>query len=270
MILLLSLTANAHCDNQYLTAGEVAGITAGTGAFFLTGQLLKHFDSTRTSLIQGPLPLEATLQRSLGGQCGLGKRNFLDDAAGSAYTPIACGLILFAADLSLPQGDKTKTTAQDMFLYISGLMGTKAVTDISKGIFARPRPFPCLEPEMAPQRAERDWAYDHHSFFSGHTSSAFFSTTFLNIRLRSIMRSELSSEDYRDWRWASPTVLFSWASFVGWTRIQAYKHYLSDVIMGAAAGMLIAELFHSFAGDLDQSATGNGDPQMLFRLSFSF
>ena len=55
------------------------------------------------------------------------------------------------------------------------------------------------------------------------------------------MRQELHAGEYRDYRWAPPTVLFSWASFVGWSRIHAYKHFVSDVMVGAAVGVLPAE-----------------------------
>ena len=61
------------------------------------------------------------------------------------------------------------------------------------------------------------------------------------------MRQELHPGEYRDYRWAPPTLLFSWATFVGWSRIHAYKHFVSDVLVGAAVGVLMAELFYRFA-----------------------
>lgn len=86
------------------------------------------------------------------------------------------------------------------------------------------------------------------------------------------MRRELSADDYRDYRWISPTVLFGWASFVGWSRLHAYKHYLSDVILGSMAGWLLAELFFSLLDDADSAdmKTAGESPQMLFKLGFSF
>ena len=51
---------------------------------------------------------------------------------------------------------------------------------------------------------------------------------------------------YDKYSWLSPATAFSWATFVGWTRIHAYKHFPTDIIVGAAAGILMAELFYSF------------------------
>jgi membrane-associated phospholipid phosphatase len=62
------------------------------------------------------------------------------------------------------------------------------------------------------------------------------------------MRHELTPSEYDGWNWAPPTILFSWASFVGWSRIHSYKHFFTDVAAGALAGFLVAELFYSFNG----------------------
>lgn len=126
------------------------------------------------------------------------------------------------------------------------------MTDIYKGLFARVRPLVHMYPEIAAQRQEYDYRYDRRAFFSGHTSSAFFSMAYLNLRARAIMRHHMTPSDYRDWRWVSPTVCFSWASFVGLSRIHAWKHYFSDIALGALAGWLLAELFFSLDDVVNQ------------------
>ena len=246
LLVVLLLTSSVR-GGDYLSGGEVVAIGGGSAGLFVLGRQINRFDSTRSIFWQQPTSIEKKLQYALGGTYYPGKTNFVDGKTGSAITPVAALLILTASDLAYPQGDKSKSFAQDQFLFVTGIGATKAVTGIAKGLFRRQRPMLALEPDLAAQRTKSDFRYDHQSFVSGHASSAFFSMTFLNLRLRSIMRSEMSAENYRSWRWAPPVVCFSWASYVGWSRISLFKHYVTDVAAGALTGWLLAELFSSFA-----------------------
>lgn len=60
------------------------------------------------------------------------------------------------------------------------------------------------------------------SFPSGHTSFAFAGAEFI--------RKEYG------WAWGAPAYLT--AGFVGWSRVEAKKHYTHDVLAGAAIGVL--------------------------------
>jgi hypothetical protein len=60
------------------------------------------------------------------------------------------------------------------------------------------------------------------SFPSGHTSLSFAGAEFI--------RKEYG------WRWAAPAYIA--AGFVGWSRVEAKKHYAHDVLAGAALGVL--------------------------------
>ncbi len=64
---------------------------------------------------------------------------------------------------------------------------------------------------------------DDYSFPSGHTSVAFQSAAFIHKRY--------------GFRYAVP--MYVAAAVVGYTRIKAKRHYISDVIAGAALGTLI-------------------------------
>jgi PAP2 superfamily len=61
-----------------------------------------------------------------------------------------------------------------------------------------------------------------HSFPSGHTSMAFAGAEFLRKQY--------------GWRWGAPAYVA--ASFVGWSRVEARRHYTQDVLAGALIGML--------------------------------
>ena len=272
-VLCSGICSNNSFAQEYLSAGEVAAISAASVGITYLGVKVRSSAHDNKSLIHGPILFDSQLQRLLGGTCREEKTNFLDNTVGSAATPVVFGTILLASDLSWPQTeDKGKLAAQDMFLFSSGLLATKGITSLAKGLVARERPLLCLEPGIAEMRQQIDTAFDRNSFFSGHASSAFFSAVYLNKRLRSIMRHELTPDEYDGWSWAPPTLLFGWASFVGWTRIHAYRHFFSDVAAGALAGFLVAELFYSFNdSDLITNSSGqqsSSPPLVTFRFTF--
>lgn len=269
ILLLAPSVVNAADEHDYISSEDVA-ITLGTvGASNGLSMLLSRPDTTG-ALIEGPLPGEAAVVRWIGGEYHPNKRNFLDDRPGSVYTPLACGALLLSADLAWPGSDRSKQTGQDLYLFTTGLLTTKGVTGIFKGLLRRPRPLVVLEPEKAALREEAGSRDDYRAFFSGHTSSAFFSAAFLNLRLRSIMRRELTPDEYRSWRWGPPALLFSWSSLVGLSRIHAYKHYPSDVLAGAMAGWLMAELFYRIGSHEKTAPTtaGQGGYYFNFRIRF--
>lgn len=268
MITLTVVTAPEAADVDYLEFGDLAAITAASASAIYIGSRLTSFDSTKKSLVTGPLPLESSLQSFLGGRCSLGKSNFLDGRKGAAYTPTFAIAGLIGANAAWPREKRGKDILQDAFLLGSGLAATKGITDMVKGLVARQRPLPSLHPDLARQRTSSDFRFDHQSFFSGHTSSAFFSSLFLNKRIRAVMRQELTNNEYRRYRWAPSVTFIGWASFVGWSRIHAYRHYLSDVLAGAALGYAMSELFFSFTDENTSVSSGGRTTPMFIRLSF--
>jgi membrane-associated phospholipid phosphatase len=67
----------------------------------------------------------------------------------------------------------------------------------------------------------------HYSFPSGHTSASVSSAEFLRKRY--------------GWKWDLPA--YAAAVFVGYSRVQARRHYTHDVLAGAAIGFLGGALF---------------------------
>ncbi|MBI5245447.1 MAG: phosphatase PAP2 family protein [Elusimicrobia bacterium] len=70
-------------------------------------------------------------------------------------------------------------------------------------------------------RRERPDGSDHYSFPSGHASTAF--------ALASVAASE--------WGWAAGAPAMGLAGFIGFTRMEKRKHYLSDVVFGMGLGI---------------------------------
>jgi membrane-associated phospholipid phosphatase len=263
-------TASAD-EPDFLSAGETAAVAAISIGVLANGLHVKHFDSTRLDKWTTPPGFDLAVSRWLGGHPGAGKRNFLDDSFGSAVTGLATAGLMLATDLSYPHGDRARYALQHQLLFGSGLIATKGVTDICKGLFVRARPLTHLAPDLAAADSRHPWRFHHQSFISGHASNAFFAVTYLNQHSRAVMRREMSLDNYRSWRWLSPVVSYGWATFVALTRIQAYRHYLTDVAAGALVGYLLGELYYSLASEIDRhaDAAAPGSPLML-QVTFRF
>jgi len=79
-----------------------------------------------------------------------------------------------------------------------------------------------------------------YSFPSGHTSASFSSAAFIHQRY-----------GYKKGR-----IAYLAAMYVGWSRIQANKHYTTDVLAGAALGTL-SSFFFTSAKDVDVITYGD-------------
>lgn len=75
--------------------------------------------------------------------------------------------------------------------------------------------------------AERPNGEDNLSFPSGHTSAAFSSASFLQMR----------------YGWAYGAPAYAAATFVAWSRVYSDNHYPRDVIAGAAIGVVSSFIF---------------------------
>ncbi len=255
---------------DYLSGSEVAAVGAGTAGISLIGSRIKRIPTDKAPVIRGHLPFEQSFQRWLGGDYELHKKsNFIDTEFGAFVTPLFSGVALSAINLGYPRDSRGKDFSEDIFLFVSGAMATKGITDITKGIFARDRPLRHVLDDDVNAEAVFTRSYLQQSFFSGHTSGAFFSAGFLNLRVRETMRRRMTNSEYRSWRWVSSGTLYGWAAFVGLSRVHAYKHHPSDVLVGALAGILVSELFFNFSKKSNSSQNGNQNlsPPILFRIS---
>ncbi len=117
---------------------------------------------------------------------------------------------------------------------LEAMAHTSLLAGFSKYAFGRQRPFV----EDGQDRWLGIWgmakyigtsgANDFTSFFSGHTAAAFSLATVI-------------SKQYGDHRWV-PWVCYALAGVEGLTRTVEYKHWLSDVAIGAVVGIGIGKL----------------------------
>jgi membrane-associated phospholipid phosphatase len=186
--------------------------------------------------------------------------NFLDNNRGSAATPLAALLVMAGMDID------RREFGRDIPFFVSGVLTTKAVTDLTKHFIQRPRP--CCVEGTCPERQDADGDPRHgHSFFSGHASSAFYTATFFNQRLRRQMRLNWTNDECRIGRIASPVLCFGWASFVGLSRLNADRHFFTDVLAGAAVGAMIGELYDHLAYEKVTSSDDNGGSFFVLRFA---
>ncbi len=265
LIVLLAIPSSGVTagESEYLSAGELVGLGSGSMLVYGSGLYVKHRSVDKSARWVKPPGFDEKISRFFGRTAGINKQNPIDSDFGSAITTLVTGVALGLTDYDHPRSDRNKDLWQGQLVFYSGALATKGVTDFFKGTFARQRPLLYFEPELAATRTNPNYADDNHSFFSGHASSAFYAMTFLNLRIREVMRQEMSADEYRSRRWLPSTLCLGWASYVAFSRVQAYKHYATDVIAGALVGYLLGELYYSLSKSAPDSTDDPGSPLYL-------
>lgn len=134
------------------------------------------------------------------------------DALAYAAVPLACGLALLCVD------DLSTRLVRDALRVARAVTVTGAVNQAVKFVAPRERPFV----RALPAATGRD---RYGSFFSNHTSAV----TSMAAACARLLRSRGASG------WFG-VPLFGLALFVGYLRIAADRHYLTDVLAGALFG----------------------------------
>ncbi len=200
----------------------IASVTVGT-AFYLGID-----ESTREPLIGGPNRLDRFFRNRL---LDAGRSTNITDAYGS-YITLAAGLdgIVLAEALATP-GSMWRPAAYESTVFGIGFMTEVGLRVMVKTTVARRRP-------LVEFASPVDYAVlngkdrNHQSFYSGHTSSAFYAAAYADQKVGDL----LSRHGLSRFRPLSVVGTFGWASYVGYSRIQIDKHYFTDVAVGALVG----------------------------------
>lgn len=126
------------------------------------------------------------------------------------------------------QGEGTwRHVLEDLVIVAEAMAATGIVNQITRHAYLRPRPY-MYQNDPDDERLHghsEDW----HSYFSGHTATAFASTTSFAM-IQSIRRPGAPANA---WIWG---VGMSACTTMGALRVLAGDHFVSDVVTGAAVG----------------------------------
>ncbi len=165
-----------------------------------------------------------------------------DDA--SDYLRDATGVAYFMTALATPSGDDanqwTVAKLKGMAFGVAAVALTDGTTELLKNASERTRP------DLS----------DDESFPSGHASSASAFTTLANRNLQSLSLSKRSRTLLR-------VGFTSLAAGTAWARVEAGRHYPSDVLAGYALGHFISAFINDAFLGLDQ----NEGPQLTLEPS---
>lgn len=180
-----------------------------------------------------PLPVDHEIAEDWSRRDG---RSSLGSISPEYYPLLAAGSRLAGMALvdMVTGQDYSPSSYAKLFRFQHALYFNTVVTHLAKRNFNRYRPD----------------GSDTQSFFSGHTSTAFATSTFLYLETRDFIDGQAQKGHHLlllssgQWKTVSFGVLYGWAAYVGYSRIRDNKHYLSDVLVGAASGTLISYLLY--------------------------
>ncbi len=145
------------------------------------------------------------------------------------------GSLILPVTLALDQPSRGNF-GQVSLITLESLLLTAGLTNLTKTLVKRPRPFtynPDLPMEL---KLEKDSRY---SFFSGHTSI----TSTMSFLTAKMYHDFYPESDARPYVWASAALI---PAITGYLRVRGGKHYLTDVLVGygvgAAIGILVPQL----------------------------
>lgn len=120
-------------------------------------------------------------------------------------------------------------------IYAEGYYLTAGLTRCTKILIQRKRPY-LYNNTTIPETERIDLSKEdnaYFSFFSGHTSSAFYSASFISKAFYDMYGANR-------WFYVVTALSYTIASGVGYLRIRSGEHYPTDVMVGALAGSITA------------------------------
>ncbi|PZD78685.1 phosphatase PAP2 family protein [Mesonia sp. K7] len=194
--------------------------------------------------------------------------NYSEEADRISYIPFYSS---FALPLTFLAGDETRENmGQISVLYVESMATAGALYTLSAGLIDRDRP---LVYNRNVTNEERMESSAQRSFFAGH-GAATAAATFFTAK---VFHDYYPDSPLRPYVWG---VAFAIPAYVGYLRIEAGKHFLTDTVLGlgvgAAAGILIPELHKkentnlSFYPTYQQNLNGSGFDAKGVALSYRF
>jgi membrane-associated phospholipid phosphatase len=234
----------ARADNLRIDLGTDLGLTGGFGAAWILSEAFKDWLAPASCRWCEPNGFDTAARDAL---------RWNDTAAADATSYVLGGALLPALVLGLNAASardvgRPVQGAEDLLLVAEATMIASALDQATKFFVGRERPFVhALDPEWQDRTAKP--SDNNLSFFSGHTTLAFA------VAVSGATVATLRGYDTAPYLWV---IGLTMALATGYLRIAADRHYLSDVLVGAAVGSLVGWLvpwLHSRGGGSDGSST---------------
>lgn len=165
-------------------------------------------------------------------------------AASISHGTVSAAYVWPLIGLTAVHGGLGRAWGRDVVAALDTIALTQIVTDATKRIVRRSRPHVVFDAQPI------EVPGDVHSFFSGHTASAFAAV----VGAATIAGRRHSR--HARWIWAGGLGL---SAATGYLRIAGNRHYLTDVLTGAAvgttAGLLVPRLFDGQPGQAPVATT---------------
>ena len=165
--------------------------------------------------------------------------NVFDRGATYNYSPGAktgSDVFMFSSFLLpiLPLLDKNMKDDQEkiLLMYAEALLLSNGITQLSKGIALRTRPY--VYNENAPFD-QKTLSKARYSFYSGHVSTV----STLSFFTASVLNQYYRKRKFMPFIWSAAVLL---PAATGYLRVRAGKHFPTDVIFGYATGAAIGVL----------------------------
>ncbi len=179
----------------------------------------------------------------------------------------------FAASFILPLGllfndDINDHTGQFIGMYLQSLSTTSALYAVTAGLVNRSRPYVYDENNDIGRRTSKN---GQRSFYSGHVAAS-ATASFFAAKVYCDYNPDATGKGYI---WAAAAVL---PATVGYFRLQAGQHFLTDLLLGyglgAASGILIPEMHKTNGSSVDVTPVGGrtfrGEDYTGLALRYSF
>lgn len=233
-------TSRTRNSSPYTTSFKVDApvIGAGLGLTALGLSLIQN----KSSLT--PAEVAAMDKNDVNGFDRFGAGNYSERANDDSYLPFYGSFAMPV--VALLNKNIGKKAGQVMTLYLETMAITGALYTLTAGSIARPRPL--VYSSDAPQQ-KRESKNSQRSFFAGHTAAT-AAATFFTAKVFSDFNPDSKARPYV---WAAAAIV---PASVGYMRLKAGQHFLSDNLIGygvgAAVGILVPQL-HKKKSSLTQN-----------------
>ena len=225
-----STTTTARSNSPYTTSFKADGaiIVAGLGLSVLGFRLIQNKDALTVAQVN------ALSKSDVNGFDRFSAGYFSSKADDDSYIPFYGSFAMPV--VALLNKNIGKKAGQVMVLYLETMAVTGALFTLSAGAIVRHRPL-VYAPSTAPM-GKRQSKNSQRSFFAGHTAAT-AAATFFTAKVFSDFNPDSKLKPYV---WAAAAIV---PASVGYMRLKAGQHFLSDNLIGygigAAAGILIPQ-----------------------------